>query len=64
MQLDTIADDCSVPRDALQIEGDKLLIFPNEDIMKTGRLLMALQATDETSLSGVGNQMHKTPDRP
>jgi len=61
-QLDAIADECDAPRENLQIDGSDLLILPSDDIMITGRLLKALQATGQTTMSEVTSHKHRTPE--
>jgi hypothetical protein len=61
-QVDKITDACGAPRGTARIEGPDLLIFPCEDILTRGRVLQALQATGETTLSSVGVQAHRRPE--
>jgi hypothetical protein len=57
--VEKIAEGCGAPLGSVRIDGADLLVFPNQDIMVTGRLLKALQATGETSLTAISNQKHR-----
>jgi hypothetical protein len=60
-RVDGIVRNCGGPNDMARISGTELIINPSSDIMITGCVLKALQATGETSLPVVQNEMHQAP---
>ena len=60
--VDIVAEDCGAPAGSVRVEDSKLFIYPNADIMVTDRLLQALQATGQTTLTAIGNQKHRSSD--
>lgn len=57
-QVDAIVRKCGGPKSMVKISGVELVIHPISDIMVNGCVLKALQATGETSLTSVHNEMH------
>jgi hypothetical protein len=58
-QVDKITHACGAPRGTARIAGRRPLVFRCEDTSITGRVLEALQATKETTLSPVANQRYE-----
>jgi len=57
-QVDAIVEKCGGLPGMVTINNDQLLIHRSKDFSINGRVLMALQATGETTLSAVGNERH------
>jgi hypothetical protein len=62
-QVDKITHACGAPGGTARIDGRDLLVFRCEDTSITGRVLEALQATGETTLSPVANQRYEVPGK-
>jgi len=62
-QVDKITHACGAPRGTARIAGRRPLVFRCEDTSITGRVLEALQATKETTLSPVANQRYEVPGK-
>ncbi|MCJ2179093.1 hypothetical protein [Novosphingobium album (ex Hu et al. 2023)] len=60
-QVDAIVRKCGGPKSMAMIRGVELVIHPTRDIMANGCVLKALQATGETNLTSVHNEMHQAP---
>lgn len=63
--IDAIVDRCGARHGLATIVGDQVVIrtLKTDDIMLTGCVLKALQATGETSLRAVGNQRYDMPQK-
>jgi len=57
-EVDAIVNECGGPSGMVMLSEGNLIIMPTEDVLLTGRVLRALQATGETTLSKVGNARH------
>jgi hypothetical protein len=60
-RVDVIVRKCGGPSGMARISGTELVINPSSDIMITGCVLKALQATGETSLPAVQSELHQAP---
>ena len=58
-QVDAIVRTCGGPSGMVVIRDDTLTIYQSPDLAVTGCVLRALYATGETSLTTVGNELHK-----
>ena len=60
-QVDAIVAECGGNRGMAVVENGSLIIDQASDVEVTACVLKALQATGQTTLSSVRNQMHEKP---